>query len=223
VKEFLEHLLRHAETIPGFAFFGMMFAGSFFEYVFPPVPGDAWTALGAILIARGQKFLTIFLGVNLGALTGFLVDYAFGRWLGNPARGFRRWGPRWERIGRGIDRISAGFDRHPAIYLTMNRFLPGVRALFFVAAGYGRVPLWKVVVFGLASSIAWNLLLIAGGFAVGLELDVLLDWVARYTSVVWIGLALAAVCFAVRFIRKRRRAAAAEGGVRRGDGSTGGG
>jgi membrane protein DedA with SNARE-associated domain len=209
-RETLDHLLRNAETIPDFAFFSVMFAGSFLEYVFPPVPGDLWTAGGAILISRGQKFLTVFLGVSLGSLAGFLVDYAFGRWLANPERRFRHWGPRWERMGRGIDRIATGFDRHPELYLMVNRFLPGIRALFFVAAGFGRVPVWKVVTFGLLSSIAWNLLLIAAGAAVGRKLDALIGWVANYTWAAWCILGVIAIVLLVRFLIRRRKTAKEE-------------
>lgn len=204
-RETLNLLLDNAKDIPGFTFFGVMFAGGFLEYVFPPIPGDLWTAGGAILIARGQKFLTVFLGVNLGSLMGFLVDYAFGAWLANPKRRFRTWGPRWARLGRGIDKVAAGFDRHPEFYLSINRFLPGVRALFFVAAGFGRVRLWKVVVFGLLSACLWSLLLIAGGFMVGKKLDRLLDLVMRYTWAAWGIIILVAAVMAIRFWRRRRR------------------
>ncbi len=207
IRETVDHVLSHAESIPDMAFFGLMFAGSLLEYVIPPIPGDLWTAAGAILIARGQKFLTVFLGVNLGSAAGFLIDYLFGFWLARPGRGFRRWGPRWERMGLALDRIARGFERHTAMYLAVNRFLPGIRALFFVAAGFARVPIWKVLVFGLASSVAWNLILIGAGFSVGLNFERLTAWMATYTWAAWAALAAAAAIFAIRLAAKRRRKA----------------
>ncbi len=205
VQRAIEQVLERADDMPGFVLFAVMFAGSFLEYVFPPVPGDLCTVAGAILIARGQKFLTVFLGVNLGSAVGFLIDYFFGVWLANPARRFRHWGPRWERLGRGIDRIAVGFERHTALYLVVNRFLPGVRALFFVAAGFARVPVGKVLAFGLAGSVIWSLLLIGAGFAVGLNLEALLRWVGIYNWAAG-GILIAVVAvMAVRHLRKSRK------------------
>jgi len=131
MDDFLHEIVDGASEIPPSVLFFFMFGGSFFEYVFPPVPGDVWVAGGAILIARGQSFWTVFLGVNLGSLLGFSLDYLFGRWLSHPRRRFRKWGPRWNRLGQGIDRVGGGFLKHPVFYLMVNRFLPGVRAFFF--------------------------------------------------------------------------------------------
>ncbi len=205
LRGLLEHLLQHADQISALVFFWAMFAGSLFEYVFPPVPGDLWTAAGAILIARGQKFITIFLAVNLGAAVGFTIDYAFGAWLSSPRRRFRAWGPRWERLGSALDRIAKGFERHTELYLVVNRFLPGIRALFFVAAGFARVPLWKVLTFGIASSLAWNLILIGGGFAVGKNFDLLARWLDRYTWAAWAVVISAVLLVLARLFLRRRR------------------
>jgi membrane protein DedA with SNARE-associated domain len=204
IHQAIEQLIERAGEQSALVIFLVMFGGSFFEYVCPPLPGDLCTVAGAILIARGHQFLTIFLAANLGAVTGFLVDYRFGGWLADPARPFRHRGPRWERLGRGIDRIARGFERHTALYLVVNRFLPGVRALFFVAAGFARVPLWKVVVFGLASAALWNLLLIGVGYAVGLQLDGLLSFLAVYDRAALAVLAVAALFLLARWWIRRR-------------------
>jgi membrane protein DedA with SNARE-associated domain len=205
IHQAIERLTERADEQSATFIFLVMFGGSLLEYICPPLPGDFCTVAGAILIARGHRFLTIFLAVNLGAATGFLIDYGFGVWLADPARPFRHRGPRWERLGRGIDRIARGFEKHTALYLVVNRFLPGVRALFFVAAGFARVPLWKVVVFGLASAALWNLLLIGAGFTVGRNLDRLLAFLAIYNQAAFAVLATTAGVLLARWWIRRRR------------------
>ena len=212
MEELIRDILERAERIPDAALFGAMLLGAFLEYVFPPVPGDLWTAGGAILVARGQSFWMVFLGVNTGSVLGFLLDYAFGAWLANPRRRFRHWGPSWERMGRGIDRVAEGFSRHPAFYLFLNRFLPGIRALVFVAAGFARVSLWKVLLFGVLSSLAWNLLLVGLGYTVGMNLDLLLTWLSRYTWAVWAVLVVVLGAVVLRVWRARRRGKVPAGG-----------
>jgi len=203
MEEVVERLFEQAREHPGWLFVAM-FAGAFLEYIVPPFPGDLCTVLGAIFIPQGSSFWSVFLGVNAGAAAGFCVDYAFGRWLSDPRRAFRHWGPRWGKMARGIDRIAAGFERHTALYLLVNRFLPGIRALFFVAAGFSRVPIGKVVAFGLLSSMAWSLLLMAVGGLVGYKRDVLIFYLSRYTWAVWAALALAAAVYVLRRWMKRR-------------------
>ncbi len=205
MEEFVRAIINQSEKVSDALLFFAMLAGSALEYVFPPVPGDLWTAGGAILIARGKSFWAVFFGVNLGSLLGFLIDYRFGVWLADPNRRFRHWGPRWERFGRGIDRIARGFERHTAFYLIINRFLPSVRALFFVAAGFARVPLWKVIAYGLASAVVWNLLFIGAGYLVGRNIDRLLAWLRTYNVVAWSVLGAVAITVLVRFLMKRSK------------------
>ncbi len=210
MEEMIRQVIAESEKISDWLLFVAMVLGSAIEYVFPPVPGDLWTAGGAILIAHGKSFWAVFLGVNLGSLLGFLIDYRFGVWLARPERRFRTWGPRWERFGRGIDRVAKGFERHTAFYLVINRFLPSVRAFFFVTAGYARVPLWKVIVYGLASAVVWNLLFIGAGYLVGRNLDRLLAWLHTYNIIAWSVLGAVAVALLVRYLMKRSGSAGKE-------------
>ncbi|MGH9362176.1 MAG: DedA family protein [Thermoanaerobaculia bacterium] len=203
MEKYIENFLHQAADIPPLLLLGLLGAGSLLEYVFPPFPGDAWTVAGAVLIARGQSFWPVLLGVNLGALLGGALNYGLGIWLANPSRSFREWGPRWAKLGRGIDRVARGFERHTALYLIVNRFLPGVRAFFFVAAGFARVPVWKLLVFGLLSSVAWNFLLVGAGYMVGANLEVLFQWLRRYTWAVWVILAIVGVVLLLRFYPRR--------------------
>jgi len=101
----------------------------------------------------------------------------------------------------------AGFARHGPVYVLLNRFLPGIRALFFVAAGLaGRRPA-PVLLYATISAVAWNALLMAAGLAVGASWETLHGWFVTYTRIVWALLAGAvAVAAAVWWLRRRRRA-----------------
>ena len=62
-------------------------------------------------------------------------------------------------------------QRHGAVLLVINRFVPGVRALFFVAAGLAGLPLRAVVGWSVVSSLLWNAALVAVGTWVGWNVD----------------------------------------------------
>jgi membrane protein DedA with SNARE-associated domain len=181
----------------------VLFFGSFVEYVFPPFPGDTLVLLGAWYAVNGAlSWPLAFLAVTAGALAGAYVDWragvALGRRLDRSAH--RKGGLTEERLMR----FEAGYRRWGAWLLVANRFLPGVRAFFFLAAGACGIPLARVLLFGGISAALWNtLLLAAGGLLVG-NLDDLVRLAARYTNVAWIGMAAVAALIAARALLKRR-------------------
>ncbi|MCK9462477.1 MAG: DedA family protein [Proteobacteria bacterium] len=181
-------------------------AASLVEYVFPPFPGDTVTLFGAFLAATARwRVATVLAAVTFGSLAGAAIDFAIGRRL--VSRPLEELTPRRRRLRERLAPIVARFERHGAAYLAVNRFLPGVRALIFVAAGAARLPLGRVLAFGAVSALLWNGLLIGAGFAVGENWEALLELLRRYTMAVWLALGCAALALvalvAVRRFRRR--------------------
>jgi membrane protein DedA with SNARE-associated domain len=179
-----------------------LFCSAMIEYVFPPFPGDTITLLGAILITGyGWSAWAIFAAVVGGSMVGSLVDYWVGlRLRARPRRAkhARRWA--------AIDRVVARFERHGPVFLVVNRFVPGIRAFFFVAAGLAGMRRRDVLLYGGLSVALWNAVLIALGAALGANLESLQSWVKRYTTWAWAILGGAAVVYgAARLIQRRRR------------------
>jgi len=200
MADILWKLLERLADSPGPVTYLVIAFSGCIEYVFPPFPGDTVTLFAGFLVgAKGWSLPGVYLAVNGGSLVGTLVDYSFGVWLGASGRTWTSRGPRFEKFGRALDRTARGFEKHAALYLCANRFLPSLRALFFVAAGVARVPLWKVVTFGMLSSALWTLLILVVGRQVGYQKDRLLEFLGNYTAVAWIVVAVAAVAIALRW------------------------
>jgi len=162
------------------------------EYVVPPVPGDTLVAFGMFLGARAELGAPAVLGAaTAGAIAGSLAAYAFGAWAGRVPR--HRWpaflrGPRVSGLlDEGLDR----FARRPRLWLAANRFIPALRAVFFVAAGMRRQPLADVVVFGGLSALAWNALLLAVAYPAGRHWEDVRALVDGYGRVVLIAVVVA--------------------------------
>jgi len=172
------------------------------EYVFPPFPGDTITLLGAILITGyGWNAPLVFGAVMVGSVGGAMLAFKFGLlWAERRAR----------KRGEGadpliLDELVHKFRRYGAAYLVLNRFMPGLRALFFVAAGLARMKTLPVLIYSTVSAALWNLALIAVGALVGANLDSLKNIVRNYTIVAWIVVAVVAGLVAWRVWRARRR------------------
>jgi membrane protein DedA with SNARE-associated domain len=187
----------------------VLFLGSFVEYVFPPFPGDLVVVLGAWYAVQGQlSWPAAFVAVTAGAVLGAWLDFQVGRSIGRriDGRAARRGGLSAARLAR----FEAAYRRWGGWLLVVNRFMPGVRAIIFLAAGATGIPLRKVLVLGAVSAAAWNVVLLAAGALVAKNLDDLVELVDRYTRAASIALAVAAAAGVVVLLWRRRRARGAE-------------
>ena len=114
---------------------------------------------------------------------------------------------RWTFLTREkYELVTDRFRRYGAIYIAINRFLPGIRAFFFVVAGASRMRLWKVLLWAAVSAVIWNSLILGVGYAVGSSWGRLREVMTSYTLAAWIVIGVVVVgviCFWQ--VRKRQR------------------
>lgn len=186
----------------------VLFGAALIEYVFPPFPGDTVVIFGAFYAVQGvQPLPAVFAAVTLGSVAGSALDYWIGRRLGSaaehrmPEENRRH---KWASLHQ-LHRVEAAYRRHGDLYIVINRFLPGVRGFFFVAAGMAGMPFRRTMILGAVSASVWNGLLLAAGWAVGSNFERLAGLVRTYSTVAWIALGLAATGALVKWLAGRRR------------------
>lgn len=168
-------------------FVGLVILGccALIEYIFPPFPGDTVTLFGAVLVARyGWNMPGVFAAVLLGSLVGAMGTYYFGRLMGHryAAGGLLR-NP---QARLSVDKVTAAFARHGEIYVALNRFLPAVRSVFFLAAGMVKLRPGRVAFWSLVSAAVWNALILAAGYALGANWQRLRSLAQAYSTAMWI-------------------------------------
>ena len=173
------------------------------EYLFPPFPGDTVTLFGAFLITRhGWSMPLVFLSVMIGSAVGSMADYGIGVWCRERyAQGRFLKNP---RARQAVDRVLAGFAKHGEIYVVVNRFLPAVRAVFFIAAGMAGLRPGRVLLFSMLSAAAWNALIIGAGYAAGASWDRIKELFRVYSIAAWSVVGAAVLFFVVRWYLRRR-------------------
>ena len=202
LDEFL-HTLEHG---PQYWAYALVLAAAAIEYVFPPVPGDTVALFAVALAVRAQlSWVFVYLSMTFGALLGGLAAWGFGLWLANHEES---WPSFLKTPGatRALDAVRRGYEQHGAMYLVVNRFLPALRAFFFVGAGMSRMNVGPVIVFGGISAALWNALLMGVGYAVGNNWDVLRDLAERYAIATLILVVIAVIGLIARFVWDSRRA-----------------
>ena len=202
LDEFL-HTLEHG---PEYWAYTLVVAAAAIEYVFPPVPGDTVALFAVTMAVRAQlSWVFVYLSMTLGALLGGLAAWGLGLWLANHEESWPSF-LRTPGATRALDAVRRGYERHGAMYLVVNRFLPALRAFFFVGAGLSRMNVGPVIVFGGISAALWNALLMGIGYSVGNNWDALLGLAERYAGATLLLIVIVAVGMIARFVWDNRRA-----------------
>jgi membrane protein DedA with SNARE-associated domain len=199
MEQLFLHLLQ-TQALP--IAFVILFFGSIIEYIFPPFPGDTVFLFGAFLAGRGLlPIWLVFLSGSLGSLAGSLSIY----WLGK-SKG-RDYFIRKNFSFFSADKVRAledRFARWGGIIISANRFAPGFRPFFFVAAGIARMPLFPVAAYSIASIAAWNFGIFYLGYRVGQQWEEMRSFVHVYSTVVIAFITAVIVIYVVARIAARR-------------------
>jgi membrane protein DedA with SNARE-associated domain len=201
VDEFL-HTLEHG---PRYWAYLLVAGAAGVEYVFPPIPGDTVALFAVALAVRAQlHWLFVYLSMTAGALFGGLAAWGFGLWLANHEDHWPAF-LKTPTATRALDAVRRGYSQHGPMYLAVNRFLPALRAFFFVGAGLSRMSARAVIIYGGLSALLWNALLMGAGYAVGSNWDTLRDLAERYTMATVFLIVVVVVGVVARFVYDTRR------------------
>jgi membrane protein DedA with SNARE-associated domain len=176
------------------------------EYVVPPLPGDTIVLLGGVYAVRGeQPYLLVFLAVVTGSVLGAALTYAFGAFLARRARLRPEGRPLLGITPQRLEAVHTQMARWGAWLLVLNRFMPGVRSLVFVAAGAAGLPPGRTLGLGALSAALHTAAVLGVGAAVGGNLERLEGLVRQYQWGAVGLLAVAALGLLVRALVRRRQ------------------
>lgn len=174
------------------------------ENLFPPIPSEVVLPLAGALAARGHFSLPLVVVVaGLGSLIGALILYAFGAWA--RTHGGRR---AVLAVGRyafltseDLDSAEQWFARYRALAVFTGRFVPIVRSLVSIPAGYNAMPLGQFMLLTAAGATAWCAVLATAGWVLGDNWPLVRALLSRYEQ----GILLLAVLALVAFLGWRIR------------------
>jgi len=164
-----------------------------------PVPSEAIMLFAGFNVSEGDlSMFGVVAAGSLGNLAGSLIAYAAGYYgrielldrnkFIHINRRHLEWADRW-------------FERHGSATVFFTRMLPIVRTFISLPAGIARMPLGRFVVFTLAGSIPWVLLLAIIGREVGDRWE---DWRDYLHYADYVVIAAAVIGLAYFLIRRRR-------------------
>ncbi len=154
------------------------------------------------LVAKGELSFTGVLAVaTFGALAGQLGIYGVARVLGERRiRYFLRQYGYWILLEeRDLDRVFRMLARHTSAVLISGRFMPAIRSVVSLPAGFMHMPLLKFSGLTLIGTGLWNAMLLGLGVLLGANWQALEPILNAYE---WLGVALVALVMSA-LIRRR--------------------
>lgn len=202
MEEYLNQFMQFAHDNAFLAYI-MLFISAFVENVFPPIPGDTVTLIGAYLVGTGNlNYFGVLVSTTLGSVVGFMSLFLLAYWL--EWRFIERYNFKWLQRAH-IDRVQAWFHRYGYGVILANRFLSGVRSVISFAAGLSKLRIWYVFVLSFLSALVWNGLIITAGVVIGENWQVIENYIKLYNQIIIIGLAVVLVgYFAYSLILKSK-------------------
>jgi len=140
--------------------FAIIFAETGFV-VTPFLPGDSLLFVAGAVAASGAMNVHLLV---VAAITGNMVNYAIGRWLGK--RFFIDKGSRWLNP-KHLETAHAFYEKHGGKAVVISRFLPIVRTYIPFVAGLGAMEPARFTMFNVVGAVLWVGSLCYAGFFFG--------------------------------------------------------
>lgn len=187
----------------GLWIYGILFVVIFAETGFvvtPFLPGDSLLFVAGALAALGQggmHIATLVLVLFAAALTGNMVNYQIGRFLGpkvfhwESSRFFNK---------TALEKTHAFYERHGGKTLVISRFMPLFRTFAPFVAGVGSMTYARFSFFNFIGALSWVASLCLAGYFFGN-----LPWVKQNLSLVILGIiAVSLIPVMVGYWRNRK-------------------
>ncbi|MBK7213539.1 MAG: DedA family protein [Bacteroidales bacterium] len=128
-----------------------------------PVPSEAVMPFAGFLIVDGQfTFTGVIIASTLGSITGSLLSYAIGYYGGRPF--IERFGKYLLLNTHHLSLSEKYFSKRGDITILISRFIPVVRHLISIPAGFGKMNVLKFSIYTIIGAGCWNAFLTYVGF-----------------------------------------------------------
>lgn len=204
MTEFIKHMTEYVDALPPFLRCFLIAIFATIEYVFPLFPGDTIVIAAGLFKARGAlSFWEIILGLILGTLIGICLTYFAGHMIAK--RKNTSFLPSMIISVDDIDKINRWYKKWGYPLLIINRFFPGIRSLFFVAAGMNHMSFFLVLMSGFLSALIFNSLLFFLGYFAGHNIEFIEGFIKQYTIIAYLIIATIITIFLMIFYRRRKK------------------
>jgi membrane protein DedA with SNARE-associated domain len=202
--DFLPALIEYIRQLPSFIKILVLLFSVAIEYIFPIYPGDTLVVLAGFFSAQDALgIIDVSIAIICGSVAGSIMAYKLGALLIRPKHKYR-----WVRnlaSSPMFTKFNAWYYRYGAYFMIFHRFIPGIKSLFFIAAGSAKLSFTRVMVLGAISAFIYNGCLILLGYWLGFNVELIIDFLYRYALIAYALIILALISgLVVIFLSSRK-------------------
>lgn len=197
------------EMMSEFGYFGV-FLLIMIENIFPPIPSEVILTFGGFMSTFSNVTrLGVIIAATIGSVVGAMILYSIGSLVDveRLEKVVDRWGHLLRLNRKDIYKADKWFDKYGPWAVLFCRLVPLVRSLISLPAGMSNMNFLLFVLLTTIGSTIWNSVLVYLGFSVAENWEVVVHYMAVYSNIAYVILALSgiiAVVWYLRFRRKRR-------------------
>ena len=153
------------------------------ENLFPPIPCEVILLLAGFLATKTNlSLLFMIIVATLGSLVGALILYYLGYFLNSFNKNRRK----LKIKETDLSLANSWFQKKGYKAVFLCRFIPIVRSLISIPAGFNKMPLLIFLIYTFGGSIIWNTVLLCAGFVLGENWKLALVFLDRYKKIILI-------------------------------------
>lgn len=197
MEEYLKQFMQFAQDNAYLAY-TMLFISAYIENVFPPIPGDTVTLIGAYFVGTGNlNYFGVLISTTLGSVLGFMTLFLFAYWL--EWKVIEKYNFKWMQRSH-IDKVQTWFQKYGYWVILFNRFLSGIRSVISFTAGLSKLRIVQVLLLSIISASIWNGLLISVGAFIGDHWENIVKYLKLYNQIIFAGLIIIALAYLFYFL-----------------------
>jgi len=174
----------------------------FLESTFFPFPSEIIMVPAGYLAYKGEMnlYIVILVGI-LGSLLGALLNYYLAMLFGR--KFILKYGKYFFIKEQTLEKLDKFFEKHGEISTFTGRLIPGIRQLISLPAGLSKMNLFKFSLYTSIGAGIWVIVLVAVGYAVGSNEELISEYLKSATLVALISVLFIGVFYIVRNNRKK--------------------
>lgn len=178
-----------------------VFVLTFFDSTVLPLPNETFMPFVGGLIESGRFSFwgVLFLGSS-GAVLGSLTSYAIGYYGAEPF--VKKFGKYIRLKQNDLNKTHEFFMKYGERVILISRFIPVVRQFSSIPAGAAKMNIWKFCLYTAVGSTLWNGLILALGYFVGANSEVLKNYTSWLDKIILLIFIMAIV---ILFWKKRMK------------------